>query len=1016
VAKPSKKNTDLAFRLRARPGAVETTASEKDILRKIERGKLTGDEQICPESQRGSQEHWEKLSSHPTFYDAFLKRLYKDEYEAPSSPGAPAPRQRRRDTLMERATRQQEAREDNPEGEPDAPGDGRTQQLASSEPHHGTLHQSAIDELFSEIAESEVPVEDSVKKDGLGTDLIAVDLEAPKVDELLKQPLEELTEESVDASASDHGARRRKLIWVGVLTALLMLLFQMGGGSGPSSSSSKDPNKDPGAELKALLGPANKAVRMRALVEEGDHLYENDTPLFYAGARELFREALGYDGTITFVRGRYAEATARVLLEGPDAPHLIEEIKTAIVEGRKGDPQFSQFFRVEAMLALKDKKFEEAKRLLAFASEADPANSDNILIRGEVLFAEGDVKGSEGAFTSVLQAEPANIRARYFIQKTAMARGDLARAQKEAFRTLTLNPVHAVSFFTLAQIAAEENRLKEAKQLYQTCVALGRFVPRGDTARAYYRLGLLQDGAGETEEAKKSYRLAYYYDPANRTAIQEKVKGLDLSDKALTELARANEYGPTYFSEQAENLIAQKKFAESLIFLRAASLLQPSSGAALVRMGEVQEKLVESYNDFQTVVSNYQRAIEREPGLTRAYLKLGLLETEQYNFEAAFKLLKRAQMDAPRDPDVFVAMGKYFYRAKDYNSAIEQFKTAYEKNPYDSEIHYYAGLLALLGRKDGQRDATGFFYKAYLLNPNNYEALVEWAKLKVLGYEKNFALKFVRNLIDQDPKNAHWYWALGEIYAANKEFRRAITFYHQALDIDNHQSKVRMALGKSLEAVGETEAAIAEYRVASMIDRRNSEGFYRASELLLQLKNYKEAEEALKYLISVTPNYPGAHRTLAQIYQTRDQKDKAIEEMHQEVTNNPENLQFHLDYAQLLMDFGKFEPAVLELTDITNLPALAKPESAYEKVRAFLLLSRCYRELNRFDSAEGTIRLALETDPDDPELHRELGYVYHGLQRDKEAVAAFQFYLNRSPAASDAVTIKAIIQNSIIDE
>ena len=68
------------------------------------------------------------------------------------------------------------------------------------------------------------------------------------------------------------------------------------------------------------------------------------------------------------------------------------------------------------------------------------------------------------------------------------------------------------------------------------------------------------------------------------------------------------------------------------------------------------------------------------------------------------------------------------------------------------------------------------------------------------------------------------------------------------------------------------------------------------------------------------------------------------------------------------------------------------------------------------ESAEGAIQLALDTDPQDPELHRELGYVYHAMQRDKEAVRAFRFYLDRNPAATDGETIKTMIKNLEIEE
>ena len=117
------------------------------------------------------------------------------------------------------------------------------------------------------------------------------------------------------------------------------------------------------------------------------------------------------------------------------------------------------------------------------------------------------------------------------------------------------------------------------------------------------------------------------------------------------------------------------------------------------------------------------------------------------------------------------------------------------------------------------------------------------------------------------------------------------------------------------------------------------------------------------------------------------------------------------------MQYQEFEKAVDQLTEIANLPAASKaPEFLYDKIRAYLLLSRCYRQLGNFESAEGAIRLALELDGSDPLLHRELGYVYVALQRNTEAAEAFEDYLKRAPAAQDAGTIKNLINRLVIPE
>lgn len=1019
--KPSEAKT---YRIRNRLHEVETGLSEKDLLRRITKGKITGDEEFS----LPPYEKWKKLSSEPTFYDALLKRLYQADYAPAGGDGAEAEQEepsREADSARDKATRQggdfpradDQAEKD--AGDEDSKRNQRTKQIGE-EKAGATIHQSAIDELFSESARPKEVQLENTSGSRPGTGLVPVPIEIAPDDTPPSNPLNmriPQSEEPPEITEKKRREKRRRLMFAGALVAVLVLLFQMGTPSKPSVEVAKKESDNVPASIHELINASStKEEKIRRLVDEGDRLYENDTPLFYGGARDLFAEALAVNEGNAAVLGRFAESSARFLPYSPAPLEVETQAKEAIAKGRMTDPQASQFYRSEALIALFKKDFEGARKNIGLAADADPSNSENFLVRGEIAYAIGDIEQARTSFNEVVKANPYSVRAHWYLERIAMDQRDDKRATREALEALRINPIHADSYYDLAQIASEQNRLKEAKQLYKTCVALAKFGTRTTLAGAYYRLGLLQELSGEKDDAQKSFQLSFHFAPENKAILGDKIKGLDVSDKTTQELADSREYGWSYFSEQSESLVGEKKYKEALVFLRAASLLRPHDAMPLVRLGEVTEKLVSSYDDFQTVVSYYQRAIEKDPSASQAYVKLGLLESEQFNFDRAYKLLKQAEALAPEEADPYVALGKHYYRAKDYGAAIDQFSKAFKMNPYDSEILYYAGLLALLGRKEGQRDALNFFYRAYLLNPLNYDALVEWSKLKVARYEKNFALKFIKNLIEQDPKNANWYWVIGEIYAANKEFRRAVASYHQALDLDNRMSKVRMSLAKSLEAVGEFEAAIAEYRVASLVDRRNSEGFFRAADLLIQSRNVKDAEESLKYLVAVTPSYPGAHRALSQVYQAKNMPDQAIEEMKKEVTNNPLNVAFRLEYAELLMIFTKNEEAITELTEVANLPTLAKPEAAYEKVRAYLLLSRAYRTLNQFESAEGTIHLALDIDANDPELHRELGYVYYGEQRPNEAVKAFEYYLNRNPAATDANTIRSLIRNSVIDE
>jgi predicted Zn-dependent protease len=1025
------KSKATLYKIRDQYHEVLGSATEEELLKRISRGKFTGEEEISSDPF----EDWQKISAHPVFYDAFLRRLYDLEYKTPGDPDSAPPPDEKSESSgpheknhPDKATRQAEPGKTEHVGAKE----GEVDLLATSQLKDpfgkdvgATIHQSLINELFPESGnhlrgapEAGADVENAPSP---GTDIVAVEpngepLPAERAPELALKLDNELLENEV---APERPAKnnRRVFLWGGLVVVLLLVLLQMGKSSqvtAPPDDINSSQVARPDSEVMA--DSVAKDERVKTLVEEGDRLFENDVYLFYSGAFDLYREALGYDEGNTLLLGRLTLAAARMLNGSPDKNGLVETIHKYIQKGRQTDPQFSQFYRAEALIALSNGKIDEAKKLINDAEESDPSSNENSMIEAEVLKAQGDLKNASIILDGLLKVNQVNARAHFDQSQILLAENNFERARVEALATIKINPLHPGAYFLLAEADTSLNLGSEAFGAFESSARLASLNDKKSASDVFLRLGNFSILIGDKNAALKNFQMSYWANPGNPN-LADKIKNLDIDAEKLKALALDSLYSPSYFQDQGDNLVQQKKYREAILFYQAAYVVKPKDGIPLVKLGELYEKIAASYDDFRTVTGFYQRAIQRDPSLTTAYIKLGLLETDQYNFDRGYKLLTQAVALSPDDAAPYVALGKHFFKRQDYNESLNQFLKASHLSPSDSEIVYYAGLLRLLYKKDSVKDSISYFYRAYTLNPQNYDALVEWLKLKVVDFEKNFAIKFVRNLMQQDPGNANLFWAMGEIYAENKEYRRSVDFYHRALDIDNRMSKVRMSLGKSLEAIGELEKAVAEYRLASLLDRKNSDGFYHAADLLFQIRHFSQSEEVIKVLINDCPNYPGAHEYLSKIYQVKNQKDAAVQEMKKEVANNPQNPKFQIELSELYMDYQMWDDAIAQLSEVANLPAVSRaPEFLYDKIRAYLLLARSYRAQGKLESAEGAIRLALDIDNNDPELHRELGYVYHDMQREKESIDAFQFYLSREPAARDAAQIKTMIQQMMIEE
>lgn len=996
------------YRVRSAFHEVEGEYSQRQLLARIRAGKYSGNEEVsaAPFTQ------WKKLSAEPEFFDAFLNRILgtpETLSKEGQNDGGTAKSAQSDLPKAEVGTKQDSAKTEHVLDKDLVDVAEVKTSLDKGGAKGGlTFHQSDIEKLFEKSASRTLPKgDDSQELPDLKFDE-ALD---PKI--AMPQPLDFNPRPNASPDPAKKKEKKRTLLLALLLVGLLGVLFRTG---------NVDEKQTSGPETAAWEGfketdtkpptPEQRKEILEALIDEAKSFYMSDTPVFYRGARDLMREALRYEDKNVRVLGILALANANLLESSlQNQKELVTELNKAIQMGREVEPHNSGFYRAEAKVFLASHELDKAKEKLNSAKEADPTDAENLLVQAEIQLKGEDYEGARSSIREALALSKSSVRAHHLHAQILFQLGSMEAAKNEAGEAARLNPLHSDSYALVGDILSANNQLKEAKIFYDLSTKLAQFGTQDAIGHAHLRLGNLKELFGDNQSARNNFLLARYFSPLTAKEVDKKITGIGGTEAEIKEALFDSQYDRSYYQDRAKELLRDNKYVEALRFYQAVRLLHPNDSNAMVKVGEVMERLANSFEDFRRIMLLYQRAIEREPKNPKAYVRLALLETDQYNFDRALKLLTHALEISKDDADVYIALGKHFYKRQDYVRARDYISKAANINPTDSEVYYYYGLLTRLYKKDLVKEAMRLFSQSYTLDSQNYDGLCEWVKLKVQNYEKNFAIKFVRNLMEKEPSNANLVWVFGEIYAENKEYRRAITFYHKALDLDNRLSKVRMSLGKALVAVGEKEAAVEEFRLASRLDRRNGDGFYEAALLLLEMKRLENAEEVVAQLVQTTPQYPGAHRLFAHIYQAAGKKDQAIAEMQKEVDNNPVNYKFAIEFAELFMAYEQYDKAIVQLQKVTALPSEAKaPEFKLERIRAYLMLSRTLRAQSKADNAEGAIKTALSIDPNDPELHRELGYVYHSLQRDREATNAFKFYLGRNPAATDAPTIKSLIQ------
>lgn len=352
-------------------------------------------------------------------------------------------------------------------------------------------------------------------------------------------------------------------------------------------------------------------------------------------------------------------------------------------------------------------------------------------------------------------------------------------------------------------------------------------------------------------------------------------------------------------------------------------------------------------------------------------------------------------------PQPYLELGKQALAARDYRSAVIQFKNAVAQEPGLAEAHFHLGL-------------------ALARTPQLGEAEIEFRKAERLGFDRaRLAPEIARVMIDQEkPQEAldtirEMQGAGGSggdprVLALSGEAllglgRRvdAAAAFQQALQQDPRSPEARIGLARLATAEGATERALAildEVLAQSpdvpngwflkanlLVDRGRPDeaadaygnaiqvrpGDLRAYSalvpLLLARKDLAGAEQRVAELARVAPTTPSAHYLTALVAYHRGDQARARELMQLVLKAVPDDLRALLLAGTIELEGGRPQTAEKHLE---RLIALAPSEKAPRR-----MLATAYLREGKADKAADAIGPILSSSADDPATLRVMAEV-----------------------------------------
>jgi len=313
--------------------------------------------------------------------------------------------------------------------------------------------------------------------------------------------------------------------------------------------------------------------------------------------------------------------------------------------------------------------------------------------------------------------------------------------------------------------------------------------------------------------------------------------------------------------------------------------------------------------------------------------------------------------------DAYIQLGKSYWQRIDWgfdrdvkwwNEAERMIVRALEID-LDNPLGYdgYGTLYRLKGE---YKEAAKWIEKALALSPNNFEILRDAALIYYFDAQYEMAREYIECAISLNPTNPEPYRQLGRLYMVMGRPDEAERSLRKAVEIGPDLSHVHYYLGHFLLVRGRLKEARDELDIAI---RLNPDSHYNKSRLgMVELLegNAEAAVENFEYVREHTTQRTiyyllgCAYEESGEIQRAREVFEQSVPELQREVESHPNYLDFHIDFANILLKLDRIEDGRRLLVNAETIAANVSheklPRNRLKFAHAYLALGDTSRALD----------------------------------------------------------------------
>ncbi len=409
----------------------------------------------------------------------------------------------------------------------------------------------------------------------------------------------------------------------------------------------------------------------------------------------------------------------------------------------------------------------------------------------------------------------------------------------------------------------------------------------------------------------------------------------------------------------------------------------------------MQAQIYKKRGNLGRAVKYLESALEADPGELTLQKELAVLYLHRKEYEKSLGLVEKMLKTRPRSPDILslkASIRRTLYPNADVSETYEKVLSI------DPERRQVYKILGRLYMDQGEHERAGKVFQRMVEHfPGSYFGHFYLGRIHAGQGSYKKAESSFKKAIELAPSSNRPRWELVRLYKKNSEYQKAISVYKGILEQNPDDSAAAIELSLAYLKYYRTREArelLAELGRRS----RNDAGVVRTlMQRLVLEKRYDEALAAIKGMLEGAPDSPGLHYAEGVVHYNLENYSKAMNALQKVEQESPFYFNAAIHQAVTAYEQQDLETATSILE--SALDRVDKPE----QIEIIPYLSAFYQEKGELSEAEKLLRRGIEMEPDNPELHFELGVLNEKQDRSDEAIEQMKKVLKLDPEHADAL-------------